>query len=423
MKSMMAISGAALLAVGAAGRARAQQPDEGFWNGATAEVTALNFYYNRDFRSGDGQGKRAEWAQGFVVDARSGYTRGPVGAGLDLLGIGDFKLDGVRAEGGTGLLPNNDDGTAQHALVRVAPTLKLRASQTELKWGSFIPNEPLVRASITRIMPETFQGVTLESKDVPKLDLLLARFTSAWYRDGDSRVPITLTNKNRRFLGTPDSDALDLVSATYTLAPSTQLRYQGAVMEDIYRQQLYNLIQTQMFGKDRLRVDLRYFRTDDTGQSRAGPIDNRMFSSMVSWRTGGHEVGVGYQKLSGPSAMPWPGGTDGNVFNWTFINDFLERGERSWQLRYSIDGKSIGIPGLSVMARYISGDNARPATYAGEGREWARDVLTTYQFQSERFKHLSLIWFNGTFRSNYQRNVDENRLILQYRRQFDSPDR
>lgn len=149
MKTMMAISGAALLAVGAAGRARAQQPDEGFWNGASAEVTALNFYYNRDFRSGAGQGKRAEWAQGFVVDAKSGYTRGPVGAGLDLLGIGDFKLDGVRAEAGTGLLPNNADGTAQHALVRVAPTLKLRASQTELKWGSFIPNEPLVRASIT----------------------------------------------------------------------------------------------------------------------------------------------------------------------------------------------------------------------------------------------------------------------------------
>ncbi|MCC4610049.1 OprD family porin [Xanthomonas campestris] len=423
MKSMMALSGAALLAVGAGGRARAQEPDAGFWNGATAEVTALNFYYNRDFRSGEGQGKRAEWAQGFVVDAKSGYTRGPIGAGLDLLGIGDFKLDGVRAEGGTGLLPNNDDGTAQHALVRVAPTLKLRASQTEVKWGSFIPNEPLVRASITRIMPETFQGVTLESKDIPKLDLLLARFTSAWYRDGDSRVPITLTNKNRRFLGTPDSDALNLVSATHTLVPGTQLRYQGAVMEDIYRQQLYNLIQTHTFGKDQLRLDLRYFRTDDIGQSRAGLIDNRMFSSMLSWRTGGQEFGAGYQKLTGPSAMPWPGGTDGNVFNWTFINDFLERGERSWQLRYSIDGNSIGIPGLSVMARYISGDSARPATYAGEGREWARDVLTTYQFQGERFKHVSLIWFNGTFRSNYQRNVDENRLILQYRRQFDSPDR
>ncbi|NIJ80270.1 hypothetical protein FHT10_001391 [Xanthomonas arboricola] len=110
MKSMMALSGAALLAVGAGGRARAQEPDAGFWNGATAEVTALNFYYNRDFRSGEGQGKRAEWAQGFVVDAKSGYTRGPIGAGLDLLGIGDFKLDGVRAEGGTGCCPTTTTG-------------------------------------------------------------------------------------------------------------------------------------------------------------------------------------------------------------------------------------------------------------------------------------------------------------------------
>lgn len=73
------------------------------------------------------------------------------------------------------------------------------------------------------------------------------------------------------------------------------------------------------------------------------------------------------------------------------------------------------------MARYIHGDDARPATYAGEGREWARDVLTTYRFQSPRLKRFSVIWFNGTFRSNYQRNVDENRLILQYKRQFDTP--
>lgn len=70
MKHVLALGSAALLAVGAAGRARAQAPDDGFWDGAGVDVTALNFYYNRDFRSGEGQGKRAEWAQGFVVDAK-----------------------------------------------------------------------------------------------------------------------------------------------------------------------------------------------------------------------------------------------------------------------------------------------------------------------------------------------------------------
>jgi hypothetical protein len=418
----MAVGSAALLAMAPAVRARAAEADHGFLEDAKVETTALNFYYNRDFRSGTGQGKRDEWAQGFLVDVQSGYTQGPVAFGVDLLGIADFKLDGVRAEGGTGLLPARSDGSARHALTRIAPTAKLRMSQTELKWGSFIPNEPLIRASITRIMPETFQGVSLTSKDIPKVDLQVARYTSAWYRDGSSRVPITLTNKNRRFTGTPDSDALNFVSATYALTPSTQLRYQGALMEDIYRQQLYNVIQTWKLGKDQLRADLRYHRSDDIGQSLAGVIDNTMVSGMLTWRSGAHEFSGAFQRVSGPTAMPWPGGTDGNVQNWTFINDFLERDERSWQLRYGLNAAKLGIPGLTVMARYISGDNAHPATYAGEGREWARDVLTTYTFQSQRLKHFSIAWWNGTFRSNYQRDVDENRVILQYQRAFDASD-
>lgn len=47
-----------------------------------------NFYYNRDFRNdGATQSKRDEWAQGFILNLQSGFTEGPVGFGIDAMGL------------------------------------------------------------------------------------------------------------------------------------------------------------------------------------------------------------------------------------------------------------------------------------------------------------------------------------------------
>jgi len=48
---------------------------------------------NRDFRSGTGQSKAEEWAQGFMLKMESGYTEGPIGFGVDAIGLLGVKLD------------------------------------------------------------------------------------------------------------------------------------------------------------------------------------------------------------------------------------------------------------------------------------------------------------------------------------------
>jgi len=48
-----------------------------FIEDSKASVDLRNFYMNRDFRSGDGQSKAEEWAQGFMLKMESGYTEGP----------------------------------------------------------------------------------------------------------------------------------------------------------------------------------------------------------------------------------------------------------------------------------------------------------------------------------------------------------
>jgi len=64
-----------------------------FIEDSKAAVELRNFYMNRDFRSGDGQSKAEEWAQGFILKMESGYTEGPVGFGLDAIGLLGVKLD------------------------------------------------------------------------------------------------------------------------------------------------------------------------------------------------------------------------------------------------------------------------------------------------------------------------------------------
>ena len=59
---------------------------EGLIEGASATLQARNYYFSRDFSDIVGpnqQSKAEEWAQGFILDFRSGYTPGPIGFGLD----------------------------------------------------------------------------------------------------------------------------------------------------------------------------------------------------------------------------------------------------------------------------------------------------------------------------------------------------
>ncbi|WP_134543810.1 OprD family outer membrane porin, partial [Pseudomonas aeruginosa] len=88
----------------------------------------------------------------------------------------------------------------------------------------------------------------------------------------------------------------------------------------------------------------------------------------------------------------------------------------SWQLRYDFDLRSVGVPGLSFMTRYVNGDHIRLAN-GDEGKEWERDIELKYVVQSGRFKDLSLRLRNATYRTDFERSardVDEVRLIASY---------
>ena len=57
-----------------------------------------NFYFNNDNRDGTAApSKTEEWAQGFMMDFKSGYTDGTAGFGVDTLGLLGITLDSGKA--------------------------------------------------------------------------------------------------------------------------------------------------------------------------------------------------------------------------------------------------------------------------------------------------------------------------------------
>ncbi|MCU1724297.1 OprD family porin [Pseudomonas sp. 5P_5.1_Bac1] len=386
----------------------------GFIEDSKASLQLSNYYFNRDFRDGAGQNKREEWAQGFVLDLRSGYTAGTVGFGLDALGMLGLKLDSSPDRTGSGLLPTHDDGRAADQFGRVGLTGKVRVSNTELKYGTLIPKLPTLQANTGRILPQTFDGGLLTIKELDGLTITGARFERMTDRDSTNAVGLTLNNKNRRFSSTADGDAYLIGGADYALGKQVLLSYQYAELEEVYRQHFFALVHTANFGPGKLKSDLRYMLSDDAGAARGGRIDSGALNALFTYSLGGHALGLGLQKMNGATSMPFINGTDPYLTNYIQINDFAEPGERSWQVRYDYDFSAIGVPGLTFMSRYVKGDQADAATAVGAGHEWERNTDLGYVFQSGLLKNVGVKWRNAAYRSSFARGADENRLIVSY---------
>lgn len=68
-----------------------------FFKDSEGRLALRNYYFNDGFR--DGGEDRKEWAQGFLLKLQSGYTEGPVGFGLEALGLSGIRLDSSAKDG------------------------------------------------------------------------------------------------------------------------------------------------------------------------------------------------------------------------------------------------------------------------------------------------------------------------------------
>ena len=383
---------------------------QGLADDTTANLNLRNFFFQRHFTApGVAQKQAREWTQSFIFDLRSGFTSGTVGVGVDVLGKYAVKLDGGAGRYGALLLPKDGDGEPATSFGRLGVALKVRVSATQLKVGEWMPNLPIVTADDFRALPQTFEGAQLSSQELKHWTFYAGQFNKTSLRNDSSMEDLTF--------GSARSDAFNFLGGDYLSTSKTvTLRLWSGQLKDIYQQQYVGLQQRWPLSPAlTLNTNLGYFWGKDDGSAKAGRLDNRTASLMLGLGVYQHTFSLGLQRVSGDTGWMRIAGTGGiYLANNTYNHAFDNPREKSWQLRYDLDFAGYGIPGLSLMTRYVHGEDVRLPKVA-DGSEWVRETELGYVIQSGRLKNLAMRWRNSSVRRNFNSaDYDENRLIVSY---------
>lgn len=392
----------------------------GFIEDSTATLTARNYYFSRDYSDIVGpsqQSKAEEWAQGFILNFKSGYTQGPVGFGVDAVGLLGIKLDSSPDRINTGLLTVNDDGRATDDYSRFGAALKAKVSKTELKLGEQQLVLPILYFGDIRLLPPTYQGATVVSNEIDGLTLQAGRLNSTSLRDeaGDGKMGAMVGFVPRRQAGKlVTADHFNYSGVDYTFNDKrTTVGAWYSQLEDIYNQRYVSLKHNEPVGDWVLGASLGYFDSSEDGKKLIGELDNQAVYSLLSAKYGANTFYLGYQAMFGDDGLPRVFANVSPLGNEVPTYTFDAADERSWQARYDYDFAGLGLPGLVAGVRYLKGDNVDTGR-GFEGQEWERDLDVSYTVQNGSLKGLNVKLRNVTARSNYRTDVDENRLIFNY---------
>lgn len=392
-----------------------------FIKDSKASLELRNFYFNRDHRQGGDRhakpSKNEEWAQGFLFRFESGYTEGTVGFGLDAMGLLGLKLDSSPDRSGSGLLKRSrHDQRAHDEYGELGVTAKVRVSKSTLKLGTLEPRLPVVMRHDSRILPQTFAGGILNSQEIDGLNIDIGRLKKVNQRDSSDNEDMTINTAGKRHIdlsrAPSGTDQFDIAGASYEWTKNLKTSYYFGKLDDFYKQHYLNLVHVWPFAANQsIKSDIRWARSLDDGKTN---VDNRAFNAMFTYKLNNHGFSAAYQKMSGDTGFAYINGTDPFLVNFVQVSDFGNKDEKSWQVRYDYNFADLGLPGLTFLTRYLSGDNIDLGAGQKHGKEWERDIDITYVVQSGPLKNVSLRWRNAMVRTNYSKDYDENRLIIGY---------
>lgn len=399
--------------------ASAQSESKGFVEDSSFDIFNRALYMNRDFRNGASNGAstsanpagyREETGLGIRLLFESGFTQGTVGVGVDAHSLSSIKLDGGRGRYGTGQFDQTGDGRGDDTQTEVGGAIKFRVSDTVLKHGNMFVASPVLSTDDSRILPEVATGTYLVSNEIEGLELSAGRFTALSSQASSDRDTFEVTEG-------------DIFGASYAFTDNFSGAIHHANFEDYHKKTYINLNYTVPLAEDQsLNFDLNGYKTDDDGDALAGEIDNKIWSLATAYAIGAHKFTLAYQRSSGDTRYAY-GIVDGGGTVWlnnsVQFSDFDGQDEKSWQARYDLDMATYGVPGLSFMTRYITGDDITTSS-GEEGKEHEWNFETKYVIQEGAAKDLSFrlrhaIWrANDAYNADYSADLNDTRLIVEY---------
>lgn len=406
LKTRISLIALALVAATQA-QANDQAASKGFVEDSSMKLLLRNAYINRDKKHATDD--QIEWGQGFIANFSSGFTQGTVGVGVDAFGLYAIRLDGGKGHnGGAGVdffkPSDSEPANSPHNLARGGAAIKFRVSNTVLKYGDQMPSLPVLQHDDARLLPESFTGTLVTSKEIKGLELNAGRFTqearkSAEGRDSGGLKSINVFGGSYQFTD-------NLTAALYT-----------SDVEDVLKKHYLGMNYVHPISDDQsLTLDFNGYKTSiDSKYEREANLTgdrNTIWSLAATYAFGPHSVTIAHQRSTGDTGYNYgwyqdrggvgDGGSTIYLAN-SYWSDFNAEDERSWQIGYGLDFSAFGVPGLNYKVAYVRGDNINTHGF-GEGKE--REIFNQVQYvvQEGPAKDLSV-----KLRSSFLRTSDSVR--------------
>ncbi|UCJ18881.1 OprD family porin [Pseudomonas sp. MM211] len=434
MKKKAALSLAVMSAIVGSNCAIADEQKEGFIEGSSLSILNRNFYFNRDHRNGEtapgGAGYSEAWAHGIIGKFESGFTQGTVGFGVDAFAMLGIKLDtGGGRNGGRSsfdVLPVDRDGEARDDYSKVGGALKARAFDTTVTVGDVFPATPVVHYGDSRLLPESFRGVTFVNNSLDGLTLQGGRLHSM-------SQPVSSNMRDNFatfYAGGVDSPWVGYFGGDYSLNENVSFSAYSSRLKDAWDQYYVGTsLRYPISDEVALIGGFNYYKAVDEGSQQLGEFNNSIWSGKLGVQFGAHTLALTHQRNNGDDDFDYLRQADSIYLdNSIQYSDFNSPKEKSWMLRYDLSMAPYGVPGLSFMARYGKGTDAdysnansvymrrdadgNPLT---DQKRWERDFEAKYIVQTGSLKDMSFrIRQANTRATQFESDLDEVRLIVEY---------
>ena len=414
-----------LLALGVLSATQAMANDQadakGFVEDSHLSVLVRNAYISRDYKHGNHD--KAEWGQGFLGTFTSGFTQGTVGVGVDAFGIYALRLGSegkLSGAGGIDFFKVGDSGKAAKDIAKAGAAVKFRVSNTVLKYGNQMPALPVLMYDNSRLMPESYTGTLLTSKEIEGLELNVGRFTAESRKSAQARDT--------------GLKSINVFGGSYKFTENFSASLYASDMEDVLRKQYVGMTYAlPLQDKQSLTFDFNGYRTHLNSDYARDVLevngqDNKIWSLAATYAFDAHSVIVAYQQSTGETGYQYGGyandhgvGDGGNTILLanSYWSDFNAKDERSWQLGYGFDFGAVGIPGLTYNIAYVRGNNIDDGSGRGRGNEREIYNQAKYVVQSGPAKDLSVrlrgSWLRVSNNADkYNKEGNEVRVFVDY---------
>ena len=311
--------------------------------GAELVLKPRTYYLHRDY---DTANTRAGWALGGGLEFRSGWWEDRVRFGATI--STSQKLYGPSDKDGTQLFKPGPE--AFTVISEAYATLRLGGDHG-VRLGRQTIDLPYMGKHDLRMIPNTFNAVTIGNKPGDGLAYMAGYVDSIKYKDSDEFTPMS------EAAGADDTDkGLTFWGFRYRMPDQSVYGLIHQRTPDLFHTTFAKAEKRLEFSDElSLWADVSYTQQSSIGQELIGDFKTHLISTRLELVAGENKFRVGASRTDDGGNIQKPYGNPANYLS-IIINDFDRAEEDAFSLGYSRDLGQVGPGALSFFANVVWGD-------------------------------------------------------------------